>query len=145
MRYRIGTLAAVAALTAGVVAGTGAAAAHAQPARPTGLYAPSELVLTVAKGMTPATATVQRAVTLRCAPTPGGDHPAPAEACAELGAANGDFTALTNPDPGRMCMQIWSPVVLTAEGVWNGQRVSYNHTYPNSCIAQNASRYVFEF
>ncbi|AEW97428.1 MULTISPECIES: subtilase-type protease inhibitor [Streptomycetaceae] len=146
MRYTkraLGVMAAAAVCLTGTLAGT--ATAHAAPARPTSLYAPTELVLTIGKGQTTTNAAVQRAVSLRCTPTPGGDHPAPADACAELNAAQGDFAALVDTHSGRICPDLWNPVVLTAEGVWHGQRVSYSHVYPNACRAQDASRYVFAF
>lgn len=68
--------------------------AHATPAlAPSGLYAPSALVLTMGHGETAATVTPERAVTLNCAPTPSGTHPAAYDACGELRAVNGDLDA----------------------------------------------------
>jgi hypothetical protein len=145
MRYTIGTLSVTVALAASCLATVGASTAHAESARPADLSAPSELVLTIGKGVSADTAAVERAVTLRCIPTAGGDHPTPEEACEELAAADGDFAALTAPESHRMCMKIWDPVVLTAVGVWNGEYVSYSHMYPNACMAQDASTYVFDF
>lgn len=75
-------------LTAATVCGSLTGSALAAPAAaPTSLYAPSALVLTVGHGETAATVNAARAVTLNCAPTPSGTHPAAARACAELRAA----------------------------------------------------------
>lgn len=55
-----------------------ATSAHATPAlAPSGLYAPSALVLTTGHGETAATVTPERAVTLNCAPTPPARTPPP--------------------------------------------------------------------
>ncbi|MFI2780521.1 subtilase-type protease inhibitor [Streptomyces sp. ALB3] len=127
---RIGAIATVSAL---IVTGTAAAGvAQARPAQPAGLYAPSALVLSVGKGGA-AAATVQRAVTLNCAPRPGGSHPAPAAACAELHAVEGEFAQLTAPMPQGSCTRQWDPVTLDASGVWEGRRVSWSATFGNAC------------
>lgn len=110
----------------------------------TRLYAPNALVLTIADGETAATATPLRAVTLTCAPTPGGTHPSPAEACAELRAVGGEFSALRG-DQERACVKIYNPVVATAEGVWEGQRVRYERTFGNTCDLANQAGPVFSF
>src|SRR5215217_2270328 len=74
-------------LTATAVCAPLAGAAVAAPvAAPSGLYAPSALVLTTGHGDTAATVTPERAVTLTCAPTASGTHPAASQACAELRA-----------------------------------------------------------
>ncbi|MEU2825691.1 subtilase-type protease inhibitor [Streptomyces bacillaris] len=124
-----------ATVAAGVLALSGLAAtsAHAAPAKPASLYAPSALVLTVAQGEDPLTATVKRAVTLTCAPGAEGTHPAPEAACAELESVGGQFTALARTSPDRMCTRQWDPVVITAHGVWHGQRVAFSTTYGNAC------------
>ncbi|KUJ67280.1 hypothetical protein ACZ90_29850 [Streptomyces albus subsp. albus] len=124
-----------------------AVGANAAPAQPRSLYAPSALVLTVGQGEDASTAAIQRAVTLSCAPRPSGTHPAAAEACAELSAADGDFSTLatTESAPGRVCTRDWRPVTVTAEGVWDGRRVSYAHTFPNNCVKEGAASLVFEF
>lgn len=69
--------------------GFATATAQAAPAKAESLYAPSALVLTVARGEDPLTATVERAVTLTCAPTAEGTHPDPAAACKELAEVRG--------------------------------------------------------
>ncbi|MGP4003892.1 subtilase-type protease inhibitor [Streptomyces sp. 8N706] len=145
MRYTIGALGAAAALAVGCLAST-TAVAHAQSGEESRLYAPSALILTVGKGEDAATAAVQRAVTLRCTPRPGGDHPAPAEACTQLRAVNGEFAALTDTaGSGTVCTRIWDPVVVTAEGVWEGRRVSWTHTFANQCVLDGTQGSVFSF
>lgn len=144
MRYTLGAIGVGAALALGCVAGT-SGTARAESPQPQRLYAPSALVLTVGKGEDAANSTVQRAVLLRCRPTAGGDHPAAKAACKQLAVAGGDFAALPGSDPGRICPEIWDPVVVTADGVWEGQRVSYAHTYPNSCYMEGDAGPVFAF
>ncbi|MFD3943106.1 subtilase-type protease inhibitor [Streptomyces sp. NPDC058579] len=102
-------------------------------AEPTRLYPPSALVLSVAKGEDMTTATVERAVTLSCAPTATGTHPAPKEACEELDAVDGDFGQLTRANAAAPCTRIWDPVTVTGEGIWKGKRVTWSATYGNRC------------
>lgn len=125
-------LALIGAATTGIA--QAAPATPAAPAAPAGLYPPSALVLTIGKGEDAATATIDRAVTLSCAPTPSGTHPAPARACAELSAVGGDLAQLprmwANETP---CTHQWDPVTITGEGVWQGKRVNWTATYGNEC------------
>ncbi|MDQ0994517.1 subtilase-type protease inhibitor [Streptomyces sp. V3I7] len=127
-------------LTSALVCGPLAADAAASPSS---LYAPSALVLTVAHGDS-ATATVQRAVTLSCAPTPSGTHPDAAGACAELRHAGGDFGALASGG-GVVCTKEYNPMVVTAVGVWQGKRVTYEHTFANACVKNAYGAGVFAF
>ncbi|MEU9123054.1 subtilase-type protease inhibitor [Streptomyces sp. NPDC048506] len=146
MRYITGAIALGTALVLGTLATTAqAAAAPAQPARSGGLYAPTELVLTVGQGESRATATVQRAVTLSCTPVATGSHPNPRGACAELRAAAGDFGTVTSTVSDRLCTKEWAPIVVTADGVWQGKRVSYTYTFANACTMAGGSGSVFEF
>ncbi|MFK0297358.1 subtilase-type protease inhibitor [Streptomyces sp. NPDC090442] len=148
MRYITGAVALGAALILGGLSTTAqAAAAPAQPARTGGLYAASELVLTVGRGETRADATVERAATLSCMPMATGTHPAPMAACTQLRAVGGDFAAVTEgaTKSTRMCNMLWDPVVVTADGVWQGRRVSYTHTFANSCVMTDGKGSVFEF
>lgn len=128
-------------LTAAAVCGplTGAAVAA-----PSSLYAPSALVLTTGHGTDAATATPERAVTLNCAPSASGTHPAAAQACAELRGAGGDFDALA-PSADVWCTKLYDPVVVTVEGVWQGKRVSYEHTFGNPCMRDAYGASVFAF
>lgn len=132
-------------LTATAVCGPLAGGAHAAPDSVSpGLYAPSALVLTMGHGYSAATATPERAATLNCAPTASGTHPAAIKACAELRAYGGDFDALSDRD-GAMCTKQFNPVVVTAVGVWQGKRVSYEHTFANECVKNSSGMSVFTF
>jgi len=112
-------------------------------AAPASLYAPSALVLTIGHGESAAVATPQRAVTLNCAPTASGTHPAAAQACAELRAAGGlDGLA---PRSDARCTKEYDPVVVTVDGVWQGKRVSYERTFGNACVKDSYGSSVFAF
>lgn len=132
-------------LTATAVCGplTGSALA-AQDAAPASLYAPSALVLTVAHGDSAAMTTPVRAVTLSCAPTPSGTHPAAGSACAELRGVDGNFDALS-PREGVLCTKQYDPVVVTVDGVWQGRRVSYERTFANECVKSSYGTGLFAF
>ncbi len=110
----------------------------------TRLYAPSALVLTVAKGETATHSTPLRAVTLTCVPSPGGTHPAAQDACATLWDVEGEFKALRG-DEQRACIKIYDPVVVTAQGVWEGRRVDFERTYGNTCELNVEGTSVFSF
>lgn len=146
MRYITGAIALGTALVLGTLATTAqAVAAPAKSGRSGGLYAPTELVLTVGQGESRATATVERAVTLSCTPVATGSHPAPRAACAQLRSVAGDFGAVTSTVSDRVCTKEWAPIVVTADGVWQGKRVSYTYTFANSCAMTDGSGSVFEF
>ncbi|GGX09985.1 subtilase-type protease inhibitor [Streptomyces chryseus] len=137
MRRIRNTLGAVGAATALALTGAATATpAHAEPAGTTSLYAPSAIVLTVGTGEEAGTATVARAVTLSCAPTSNGTHPSPEAACAELRAAGGEFSGLVDTSPQRICTREWDPVVITAQGVWQGKPVSWSTTFGNTCLME---------
>ncbi|MGW4568968.1 subtilase-type protease inhibitor [Streptomyces sp. NPDC004561] len=132
-------------LTAAAVCGPLTGAAVAAPgAAPSSLYAPSALVLTTGHGSDAATATPERAVTLSCAPTASGTHPAAEQACAEMRAIGGDFTAL-KPSPTVWCNKLYDPVVVTVQGVWQGKRVSYEQTFGNACMRDAVGGTLFAF
>ncbi|WP_306191103.1 MULTISPECIES: protease inhibitor [unclassified Streptomyces] len=132
-------------LTATAVCGPLTGAALATPAGASAsLYAPSALVLTVGHGDSAATATPERAVTLTCAPAASGTHPAAVEACAELRGVSGDFDALTVGGDA-LCTKEYNPVVITAAGVWQGKRVSYERTFANECVKNASVTSVFAF
>ncbi|WP_151475762.1 protease inhibitor [Streptomyces albicerus] len=130
-------------LTATAVCGPLAGTALAAPS-PHSLYAPSSLVLTMGHGEIAADTTPERAVTLTCAPTASGSHPAVASACAELRASGGDFDALPGRSGG-MCTREYDPVVVTVDGVWQGKRVSYERTFSNECVKNSYGMAVFTF
>ncbi|MGW1836618.1 subtilase-type protease inhibitor [Streptomyces sp. BBFR2] len=168
MRYIVGGVALGTALVTGALASTAQAttppvttaapvavvapaaattpAADRAPARSGGLYAPSALVLTVGHGEHRADAAVQRAVTLSCMPKASGTHPSPGAACNRLRAVGGEFDKVTRADgAGVVCTREWDPVVVTADGVWQGRRVSYTHTFANSCELRAGANGVFSF
>ncbi|MFE3637228.1 protease inhibitor [Streptomyces sp. NPDC059168] len=136
--------AAILGLTAAVCGPLTGAALAAPGAAPSSLYAPSALVLTTGHGEDAAAATPERAVTLNCAPTASGTHPAAIDACAELRAVGGDLSALKSRDDV-WCTKLYDPVVVTVQGVWQGKRVSYERTFGNSCVKEAASGSVFTF
>ena len=130
-------LAGTAAATVGVIGAVLAAASVTATAAPASLYAPSALVLTVSyPGGT--TDTAARAVTLSCAPGASGTHPSPAAACADLRDADGRLDSLLSTASGQACMRLWSPVTITADGVWQGTRTSWKHTFANACEMNHA-------
>ncbi|MEU6776054.1 subtilase-type protease inhibitor [Streptomyces sp. NPDC046759] len=132
-------------LTAAAVCGPLTGAAVAAPgAAPSSLYAPSALVLTTGHGSDAATATPERAVTLTCAPTASGTHPAAVQACAALRGTGGDFDAL-KPSGDVWCTKLYDPVVVTVQGVWQGKRVSYERTFGNTCMRDTVGGGVFAF
>ncbi|MFD3487300.1 subtilase-type protease inhibitor [Streptomyces sp. NPDC058665] len=121
------------------------APAGTSPSGAEGLYAPSALVLTVTDGADHKTGTVRRAVTLSCAPTPSGSHPDAVAACSELKKNGAKFDAITNSGTSRVCTKEWEPVTVTADGVWEGRRVDYTHTFSNSCAMNGGRGAVFTF
>lgn len=120
-------------------------AADAAPAGTASLYAPSALVLSVTAGEDADAGTVLRAVTLVCAPTPGGTHPDPVAACAELRTNSPALDALAAPAPDTACTREWNPMTVTVDGVWQGRRMSYTYTFGNPCGLQNANGVLFGF
>ncbi|MEU6214233.1 subtilase-type protease inhibitor [Streptomyces sp. NPDC047023] len=132
---------ALTALTALAWPGTAGAA----PAGAESLYAPSALVLSVSAGADADTGTVLRAVTLVCAPTPGGTHPNPGAACRELRAAGAQLDPLAAPAADAVCTREWNPMTVTADGVWQGQRFGYAYTFANPCGLRNTTGALFDF
>lgn len=120
-----GTLLAVAALLC--VAGTSAVA----ETRPSGftlmVHGPADVV---------------QAVHLRCDP-PGGSHPQPFTACAELADADGDFAQLENRPV--MCTMELRPVTARARGEWQGEPVRWREKFSNPCMLRAATGSVFDF
>ncbi|MGW7457432.1 subtilase-type protease inhibitor [Streptomyces sp. NPDC054797] len=138
----LGTAAmALTALTALTWPGTAGAA----PAGTASLYTPSSLVLGVTAGPDAATGRVLRAVTLVCAPKPGGTHPNPAAACAELRASGSQLDELAQPASDAVCTREWNPMTVTADGVWQGRRLSYTYTFANPCGLWNSTGVLFDF
>ncbi|MEU7645036.1 subtilase-type protease inhibitor [Streptomyces huasconensis] len=132
MRRTLRTIGATAAAATCVLAAT-SGTAQAEAPKPTSLYAPSALVLTVGQGEDASSAAVERAVTLTCAPRPAGTHPAPEAACAELTEVGGQFTRLVSNTSDVICTREWQPVTVTVTGVWNGKHVDWSTTFANRC------------
>jgi hypothetical protein len=82
------------------------------------------------------------AVKLDCYP-PGGGHPQPAQACAELAAAGGDPDRI-QPEHG-MCMMIYMPITAYITGRWHHTVVAWQHKYGNSCEMHRALGVLFAF
>ena len=127
---------ALATAAAGTVGFIGVAATPSYAAKAAG----SRLVLTIAAGEK--AKPVQRRVTLTCSPA-GGTHKRAKTACAALNAAKGDPAAITND--GSMCMMIYDPVTVTANGRWKGKPLKFTHTYGNACELHAATGAVFAF
>lgn len=80
---------------------------------------------------------------LSCDPA-GGQHPHANMACAELTRVDGDFDALS-VHPNQMCMWLYKPVTVTADGSWHARAVHYRKTYGNDCQLEAATGPVFRF
>ena len=81
-------------------------------------------------------------MTLTCNPD-GGTHPLPHKACNALRAVHGHIAALPG-NPG-ICPFIFAPVTATAKGTWRGHLVTFQKTFPNSCVLHRATTPVFDF
>ncbi|MEW2523846.1 subtilase-type protease inhibitor [Streptomyces sp. NPDC047071] len=144
MRYITGGIALGAALALGGLSTAALAGPAPEPTRAQG-YAPSELVLTIGYGDKAETADIQRAVTLGCSSGGVGSHPDAAAACDQLRSVGGKFDAITKKSSPRPCTKEWNPIVVTAQGVWEGRRVSYAHTFANPCALKIGQGQVFSF
>lgn len=82
-------------------------------------------------------------VNLMCDP-PSGTHPAAAQACADLAAANGEIANIAE-DQTVFCPQIFEPVTALALGTWRGELVVFMETFPNSCVLAAQTGAVFQF
>ncbi|MER6216626.1 MULTISPECIES: subtilase-type protease inhibitor [unclassified Streptomyces] len=132
MRHRLAAVSAAALLCLGGTTGV----ARAEPASPSG---PSALVLTLTRGDA-SSGTVLRAAVLSCAYTAEGTHPAPRAACDAVNATGGSFDRLltASSGAGRPCPKRFDPVTVTADGVWQGTRVSWKHSFANPCLMSAA-------
>jgi len=82
------------------------------------------------------------AVKLECDP-PGGGHPQPAEACAELALVAGDPGKI---EPARTaCFLIYAPITAEIQGDWHGMPLTWHHKYGNSCEMHRALGVLFDF
>jgi hypothetical protein len=82
-----------------------------------------------------------RSVTLRCDPA-GGEHPEAARACLELKGSGGKFAHA--PD-GRMCTDVYAPVIAEADGRWHGRPARFRARYDNDCVMRSRTGTVFAF
>lgn len=134
--YRLGgALLAAAILLSTVLAGTATASNTTKPADHPGS------TLTLAVDGPHGTYTTVR---LRCHPA-GGSHPSPRQACRELGFADGDFDSLPGSPENIACTMEYRPVMATAHGRWQGEKVRWQHQYPNPCTLLSATGMVFDF
>ncbi|MFJ3875957.1 subtilase-type protease inhibitor [Streptomyces sp. NPDC090077] len=127
MRHRLAAVSAAALLCLAGATGV----AEAAPATPHG---PSAMVFSVVQGRDAAAGTALRAVTLSCGYAAEGTHPDPRAACDALNATGGKLDRLlAAPAPERPCPRQYAPVTVTADGVWHGTRIAWQHTFPNPC------------
>lgn len=84
----------------------------------------------------------QSTTTLLCRPS-GGGHPDADSACRTLEAAGGDFD-LIRPETGPCTMEM-RPIILQAQGWWQGERVDWSSEYANPCVGSRATAGVFDF
>jgi uncharacterized membrane protein len=82
------------------------------------------------------------AVKLRCDPA-GGAHPKPAKACATLRKVDGEPDRIKAAEI--MCMMLYAPVTAEITGTWKGRKLSWKHTYGNSCEMTRATGVLFTF
>lgn len=82
-------------------------------------------------------------VRLDCRPA-GGSHPTPERACREVAAARGNLDHLSG-SPDVACTMDYRPVVAVAEGRWLGERLRWEHQYPNPCTLLYRTGAVFDF
>jgi hypothetical protein len=81
--------------------------------------------------------------TLTCNPT-GGTHPNAGAACEQLSRVAGRIEDI--PPKDGICTEIFQPVVLSAEGTWDGEPRSFSREFGNRCQGVLATGgVVFEF
>lgn len=108
------------------------------------LYPPSDLVFTLVRGVDAnLNAPIIRAATLTCFPKIAGSHPFARNACKLLDGAQGSIADLAGKR--HVCTAEYIPVTVTAEGVWQGQRIRYEETFENRCVLLSERGTVFDF
>lgn len=95
------------------------------------------LYLTVTRGDSRSSDT--RGTLLLCDPPQGHAHAA--EACAQLGAADGDIDAV--PAKSVFCPMIYAPMTAHARGEWKGRQIDYRKTFSNACVLAARTGEVF--
>ncbi|WP_433614782.1 SSI family serine proteinase inhibitor [Dactylosporangium sp. CA-139114] len=131
-------VASAAVLLAAVGAGEAAAPGSALAAPEAQNAKTIRLVLTVAKGES--TKPAQRRASLTCQPA-GGSHRQARTACQQLAKVGGRIDKLQSD--GSMCIMLWDPVTVTANGTWKGRKVAYTHTFSNACTLGTTTGSVF--
>ncbi|MEU7581252.1 SSI family serine proteinase inhibitor [Streptomyces sp. NPDC041068] len=84
-----------------------------------------------------------RGVLLRCVPEPSGPHPQAAKACEAIALAKADLDEL--PDDPHACTKEFDPVTVSATGTYRGRMIGWHKTYPNACVMDADTGYVFRF
>jgi Subtilisin inhibitor-like len=96
----------------------------------------SSFVLTVLRGESLQTAN------LTCDP-PGGNHPAPGQACVALSLVDGEIEDLS--DGAQACTMQYDPVTVRANGTWRGETRTFTADYSNPCVMRAETGPVFDF
>jgi hypothetical protein len=65
------------------------------------------------------------------------------EACVVVNRVQGDLTQL-KPSQNTFCPMMFSPVTVTANGIWDGRYVYFKHTFGNACEMHSATGTVFD-
>ncbi|GAA4598964.1 hypothetical protein GCM10023194_77810 [Planotetraspora phitsanulokensis] len=65
------------------------------------------------------------------------------EACGVVNRVKGDLTQL-KPSQNTFCPMMFSPVTVTAHGIWDGRYVDFKHTFGNACEMHSATGSVFD-
>ncbi|GII34543.1 SSI family serine proteinase inhibitor [Planotetraspora mira] len=97
------------------------------------------LILTYAAGET---SRPERYAVLNCPATSGGLRERD-EACVVVNGVKGDLTQL-KPSQNTFCPMMFSPVTVTANGIWDGRYVDFKHTFGNACEMHSATGTIFD-
>ncbi|MCT9931271.1 subtilase-type protease inhibitor [Planotetraspora sp. A-T 1434] len=84
----------------------------------------------------------ERYALLSCTPTAGA-RLARTEACDLLEKAKGDPANL-QPSRDTYCPMMFSPVTVTATGIWDGRFVRFEHTFGNACELRSTAGSIFD-
>jgi hypothetical protein len=84
----------------------------------------------------------ERYALLSCTP-PLGSRLARAGACGLLESAKGDPANL-QPSPNTYCPMMFSPITVTAIGIWDGRYVRFERTFGNSCELRSTAGSIFD-
>jgi len=97
------------------------------------------LILTYAAGET---SRPERYAVLNCPATSRGLRERD-EACVVVNGVKGDLTQL-KPSQNTFCPMMFSPVTVTANGIWDGRYVDFKHTFGNACEMHSATGTIFD-